>query len=41
MVTVEPDSEVSQAIVRLAETIVATKREQGVGIVKSLPLVSA
>jgi ATP-binding protein involved in chromosome partitioning len=41
MVAVEPEAEVSQAIVRLAETIAATKREQGVGIVKSLPLVSA
>jgi ATP-binding protein involved in chromosome partitioning len=41
MVVVEPEAEVSQAIVRLAETIAATKREQGVGIVKSLPLVSA
>jgi ATP-binding protein involved in chromosome partitioning len=41
IVLAEPDAEVSQAIMRLAETIVATKREQGVGIVKSLPLVSA
>jgi ATP-binding protein involved in chromosome partitioning len=41
IVIVEPDAEVSQAIVRLAETIAGTKREQGVGIVKSLPLVSA
>jgi ATP-binding protein involved in chromosome partitioning len=41
IVAVEPDAEVSQAIVALAETIAATKREQGVGIVKSLPLVSA
>ncbi len=41
MVAVEPDAEVSQAIIALAEIIVATKREQGVGIVKSLPLVSA
>jgi ATP-binding protein involved in chromosome partitioning len=41
MVAVEPDAEVSQAIVGLAEAIAATKREQGVGIVKSLPLVSA
>ena len=37
----EPEAEVSQAIVGLAETIDATKREQGVGIVKPLPLVSA
>ena len=41
MVAVEPEAEVSQAIIGLAETIAATKREQGVGIVKSLPLVSA
>jgi ATP-binding protein involved in chromosome partitioning len=41
IVVVEPEAEVSQAIIGLAETIAATKREQGVGIVKSLPLVSA
>jgi ATP-binding protein involved in chromosome partitioning len=41
IVLVEPDAEVSQAIMGLAETIAATKREQGVGIVKPLPLVSA
>jgi ATP-binding protein involved in chromosome partitioning len=41
IVTAEPDTEVSQAIVALAEAIASTKREQGVGIVKPLPLVSA
>jgi ATP-binding protein involved in chromosome partitioning len=41
MVAVEPETEVSQAIVSLAEVIASTKREQGVGIVKPLPLVSA
>jgi ATP-binding protein involved in chromosome partitioning len=41
IVLVEPDAEVSQAIVALAEAIAATKREQGVGIVKPLPLLSA
>ena len=40
IVLVEPEAEVSQAIVGLAEAIAATKREQGVGIVKPLPLVS-
>jgi ATP-binding protein involved in chromosome partitioning len=39
IVLVEPEAEVSQAIVALAEAIAATKREQGVGIVKPLPLV--
>ena len=41
IVLAEPDAEVSRSIVALAEQIAATKREQGVGIVKSLPLVSA
>jgi ATP-binding protein involved in chromosome partitioning len=41
IVLVEPEAEVSGAIVGLAEAIVATRREQGVGIVKPLPLVSA
>jgi ATP-binding protein involved in chromosome partitioning len=41
IVDVEPDLEVSQAIVALAREIIATAREQGVGIVKPLPLVSA
>src|ERR671925_1741736 len=38
MVLAEPDEDVTRAIVGLAESIAATKREQGVGIVKSLPL---
>jgi ATP-binding protein involved in chromosome partitioning len=41
IVLAEPDAEVSRAIVALAEAITATKREEGVGIVKPLPLVSA
>jgi ATP-binding protein involved in chromosome partitioning len=41
IVLAEPEAEVSQAIMGLAGAIVATKREQGVGIVKPLPLVSA
>jgi ATP-binding protein involved in chromosome partitioning len=41
MVFAAPDEEVSRAITGLAETIAATKREQGVGIVKSLPLIPA
>jgi ATP-binding protein involved in chromosome partitioning len=41
IVLVEPDADVSRAIVDLAEAIAATKREQGVGIVKPLPLVTS
>src|ERR671918_44207 len=41
IVLAEPEAEVSHAIVGLAEAISAARREQGVGIVKSLPLVSA
>jgi ATP-binding protein involved in chromosome partitioning len=41
MVLAAPDEEVSRAITGLAESIAALKREQGVGIVKSLPLVPA
>jgi ATP-binding protein involved in chromosome partitioning len=36
----DPDAEPARAITALAEAIVATKREQGVGIVKSLPVLS-
>jgi ATP-binding protein involved in chromosome partitioning len=36
----DPDSPPAQAIVAVAEAIAATKREQGVGIVKPLPVVS-
>jgi ATP-binding protein involved in chromosome partitioning len=40
IVLAEPDAVVSRAIVELAEAIAATRREQGVGIVKPLPLVA-
>jgi ATP-binding protein involved in chromosome partitioning len=41
IVLTDPGAEVSQAIVGLAERIAERERERGVGIVKSLPLVSA
>jgi ATP-binding protein involved in chromosome partitioning len=41
IVLAEPEAEVSQAILALAEAIATTKREQGVRIVKPLPLLSA
>ena len=41
IVLTDPEAEVSRAIVDLAEAVAATKREEGIGIVKSLPLVSA
>ena len=41
IVLAEPESESSRAIFDLARVIAGTKREQGVGIVKPLPLVSA
>ena len=41
IVLTEPESEVSNAILDLARAVAETKRERGVGIVKSLPLVSA
>jgi len=34
----DPDSEPAHAIASLAEAITATKREEGVGIVKALPV---
>jgi ATP-binding protein involved in chromosome partitioning len=40
LVESDPDSEPARAITALAEAIDATKREQGVGIVKSLPVLS-
>src|SRR5262245_22818524 len=40
IVLAEPDAAVSRAIVELAEAIAATRREQGVGILKPLPLVA-
>jgi ATP-binding protein involved in chromosome partitioning len=36
----DPESEPARAIAEIAEVIAATKREQGVGIVKSLPVLS-
>jgi ATP-binding protein involved in chromosome partitioning len=36
----DPDSEPAQAIASLAEAIAATRREEGVGIVKALPVLS-
>lgn len=39
IVLVEPGAPVSRAIVELAEALAATRREEGVGIVKPLPLV--
>jgi ATP-binding protein involved in chromosome partitioning len=41
IVLADPGAEVSRAIVELAEAVAAKTREQGIGIVKSLPLVSA
>jgi ATP-binding protein involved in chromosome partitioning len=41
IVLAEPAAEVSRSILGLADSVVATKRERGVGIVKPLPLVSA
>jgi ATP-binding protein involved in chromosome partitioning len=40
LVESEPDSETAQAIMALAEAIAATRREEGVGIVKALPVLS-
>jgi ATP-binding protein involved in chromosome partitioning len=40
LVESDPDSESGRAISALAEAISATRREQGVGIVKSLPVLS-
>jgi ATP-binding protein involved in chromosome partitioning len=40
LVESDPGSEPARAITALAEAIDATKREQGVGIVKSLPVLS-
>jgi ATP-binding protein involved in chromosome partitioning len=34
----EPDAPASRAIVEIAEAVVATEREQGVGIRKELPV---
>ena len=40
LVDSDPAAESARAIVEIADAIAATKREQGIGIVKSLPLVS-
>jgi ATP-binding protein involved in chromosome partitioning len=40
LVESDPDAEPARAIMTLAEAVAATKREQGVGIVKSLPVLS-
>jgi ATP-binding protein involved in chromosome partitioning len=40
LVLADPDAPTAQAIVALAEAITATRRDEGIGIVKSLPLVS-
>ena len=40
LVESDPDSEAGRALVAIAEAISATRREQGVGIVKSLPVLS-
>src|ERR687897_340125 len=40
LVTAEPASRTARAIVELAEAIDGTRREEGVGIVKALPVVS-
>ncbi|MGH3058907.1 MAG: Mrp/NBP35 family ATP-binding protein, partial [Gaiellaceae bacterium] len=40
IVLADPDAEVSRSIVQLAEAVADTRREEGIGIVKPLPLVS-
>src|SRR5918996_562547 len=40
LVTADPESPTSRAIVTLAEAIDATRREEGLGIVKALPVLS-
>jgi ATP-binding protein involved in chromosome partitioning len=40
LVWTEPESETTRTIVRLAEAVAATKREEGVGIVKPLPVLN-
>jgi ATP-binding protein involved in chromosome partitioning len=40
IVSAEPDSSPARAISAIAETIAATRREQGVGFVKALPVLS-
>jgi ATP-binding protein involved in chromosome partitioning len=40
LVLADPESPTSRAIVAIAESIAATKREEGIGIVKALPVLS-
>ena len=40
LVAVDPDAPAARAILKLAERVAATRREQGVGIVKKLPVVA-
>ena len=40
LVVAEPTAPAARAIVEIAERIAATRREQGVGIVKQLPVVA-
>jgi ATP-binding protein involved in chromosome partitioning len=40
LVTADPDSPTSRAIIALAEAIDGTRREEGIGIVKALPVLS-
>ena len=40
LVEAEPESETSREIVRIAEAVLALERERGIGITKTLPLVS-
>jgi len=40
LVESDPDSEPARAIMEIAEAVAATRREQGIGIVKSLPVLS-
>jgi ATP-binding protein involved in chromosome partitioning len=40
LVAADPDAPSARAILELAERVAATRREQGVGIVKQLPVVA-
>ena len=40
IVAADPEAESSRAIRAIADAVAATRREQGVGIVKSLPVLS-
>ena len=41
VVLADPDSDAAQAILGIAEAVAATRRDRGVGIVKSLPVLSS